>query len=299
MKKTKFLSLCLLVVTAFNFISCSGDVEPLDPAVELTPPQASSFFKVDFSNQTFQANTTIAYISANNILISGVKSTGQTVNILLDGTTARTYDHLSSILSYTQSPNSDYDYVNINELPDGNYVSNGSVVITAIDTNAKTISGTFSFTGYWSDFTDENPPAPIEFTNGSFTIPYTTSANPPSTGDSFFAKVNGTEFVDDLISTAYASSGESAWITITATNAQSRISVAVDDDAELGTHTITDDFFSNKARGVYQIGEITPSNAVSGSVTIISKSADRIKGTFQFTVGTGQAITEGTFDVEY
>lgn len=297
MKKNRFLSLCLLVVSTLGFISCSTDVEPLDPAVELTPPQASTFFKVDFSGQTFQANTTVAYISSGNILISGVKSTGQTVSIALDGATVGTYDDGNNIISYTQSPNSEYDYVNFNELPDGNYVSNGSVVITAINTTAKTISGTFAFTGYWSDFTDENPPAPIEFTNGSFTIPYTSSENPVG-GDSFTAKVDGVAFVGEVITTAYASSGESAWITINAKNtAQNTITVSLNDDAELGTHAITDGFGGN-ARGMYQIGQASPSTATSGSVTIISKTADRIKGTFQFTAGT-QAITEGAFDVEY
>ncbi|MDR6967451.1 hypothetical protein J2X31_001462 [Flavobacterium arsenatis] len=179
MKKNRFLSLCLLLVSTLGFISCSTDVEPLDPAVVLTPPQSSTFFKVDFSGQTFQANTTVAYVSSGNILISGVKSTGQTVSIALDGATVGTYDTDNHIISYNPSPNSEYDYVNFNELPDGNYVSNGSVVITAINTTAKTISGTFKFTGYWSDFTDENPPSPIEFTNGSFTIPYVSQMDNP------------------------------------------------------------------------------------------------------------------------
>ncbi|RZK11593.1 MAG: hypothetical protein EOO46_06210 [Flavobacterium sp.] len=299
MNKNRFLSLCLLVVSTLSFISCSTDVEPLDPAVDLTPPQPSSFFKVDFDGQTFQANTTVAYVASGNILISGVKSTGQTVSIALDGSTVGTYNTDTHIISYSASPNSEYDYVNFNELPDGNYVSNGSVVITAIDTNAKTISGTFVFTGYWSDFTNENPPAPIEFTNGSFTIPYISSENPPASDDSFTAKVNSVAFTGEFITTAYASSGESAWITINGKNTdQNTISVLLNDDAEVGTHPVTEDFGGN-ARGRYQIGQTAPSNATSGSVTIISKTADRVKGTFQFTVASGQAITEGAFDVEY
>ncbi|MFY0481294.1 DUF6252 family protein [Flavobacterium sp. PLA-1-15] len=299
MKKTKFLSLCLLVVTAFNFISCSGDVEPLDPAVELNPnPPAGSFFKVDFSGQTFEANTTVAYVASGNILISGVKSSGQTISIALDGATVGTYNTDTHIISYSASPNSEYDYVNFNELPDGNYVSNGTVVITEINMDTKMISGTFAFTGHWSDFTDENPPAPIEFTNGSFKIPFTSSGNPVE-GDSFTAKVNGAAFVGEVITTAYASSGESAWITINGKNtAQNSISININDDAELGTHAIVNEFGSN-AKASYQIGNAESSDATSGSLTIISKTDDRIKGTFQFTAVTGQAITEGAFDVEY
>lgn len=299
MKKNRFLSICLLLFSTLSFISCSTDVEPLDPAVELNPnPPAGSFFKVDFSGQTFEANTTVAYVASGNILISGVKSSGQTISIALDGATVGTYNTDTHIISYSASPNSEYDYVNFNELPDGNYVSNGTVVITEINMDTKMISGTFSFTGHWSDFTDENPPAPIEFTNGSFKIPFTSSGNPVE-GDTFTAKVNGDGFVGEVITTAYASSGESAWITVNAKNtAQNTISISINDDAELGTHPFTNEFGGN-AKASYQIGNAESSNSVSGSLTIVSKTDDRVKGTFQFVAGTGQAITEGAFYVEY
>jgi len=299
MKKIKFLTVCFILLSAF-LTSCSGDVEPLDPAVDLTPdPPAGGFFKVDFSDQTFQATTTVAYISSGNILISGVRSTGQTISIALDGSTVGTYNTDDNIISYTPSPNSEYDYININELPDGNYVNNGSVIITEIDTDAKTISGTFSFTGYWSDYTDENPPSPIEFTNGSFSIPYV-SSDDPGDGDFVKAKIDGIDFEDEIITTAFASSGEFDIITINGINEQDQqISLYINDDATIGTHVMTNEPVGNMVRASYGIGDANPSYSTIGSLTISAKTADRISGTFNFTTATGVVITAGSFDAEY
>ncbi|WP_026705002.1 DUF6252 family protein [Flavobacterium soli] len=299
MKRFKFLSVCFIVFSAF-LTSCSGDVEPLDPAVIVTPEQPEGgFFQVDFNGDTFEANTTIAYVSSGNILISGVKSTGQTVSIALDGAAVGTYDNENNILSYSPSPNSEYDYVNFNEDADGNYISNGSVVITEIDTEAKTITGTFTFTGYWSDFTDENPPAAIEFTNGSFSIPYISSED-PGDGDFVKAKIDGIDFEDEIITTAFASSGEFDIITINGINEQDQqISLFINDDAEVGTHVMTNEPLGNMARAAYRIGDANPSYSATGSLTISTKTADRISGTFNFTTTTGEVITAGSFDVEY
>ncbi|MFA9195706.1 hypothetical protein AAGV33_14940 [Flavobacterium sp. FBOR7N2.3] len=66
-----------------------------------------------------------------------------------------------------------------------------------------------------------------------------------------------------------------------------------------GNHTIINTIGAD-VQGYYEDanGEY---KAVSGNVTIASKTNDRIKGTFQFTTNGVPpfTITEGNFDVEY
>src|SRR5690606_41062736 len=81
-----------------------------------------------------------------------------------------------------------YAYVNF-DLEEG---TSGSVNITSINTQNQTISGTFTFTGWWSNDVDEIDP--IEFTNGVFeNIPYTGDPGTNPIGEDEFVAT-----VDDL-----------------------------------------------------------------------------------------------------
>lgn len=165
--------------TAFMFNSC--ETEPIDPAVldninnPENPNNTAGFFKVDFNGGTYVATTRTAIIDNGVILIGGSRgNNGENIGIILDGTTTGNYTD-SAIISYNPSAASEFDYVNL----DADFISNGIVVITEINTTTKIISGTFNFTGNWSDYDDANAPTSIAFTNGSFSIPYTTNSPDP------------------------------------------------------------------------------------------------------------------------
>jgi len=301
MKKIKLTMLFTAFLVAFTFTSC--DNEPIDPAVvvggenPVENPNATAIFKADFDGQTFTALTSQAYISGGSISISGFKATGETFTINVDGTTTGTYPANSNIIVY-QSAGTEFGYMGTH--PTDENANTGSIIITSINSANNTISGTFSFTGYWTDY-DDDTVAPKEFTNGVFTnIPYTTT-NP--TGDTFDATLNGNVFNDTDILVAEISLNEQTFISVAAENLNGdSITVSVRDNITAGTYAIsgatTDVVQVNFAPVTEDFG--TP--ASSGSVTITEKTATRIKGTFNGIVIIGDdtfTITGGSFDVEY
>lgn len=305
MSKIKYLSAFLLLFTAFNFTSCEGDIEPIDGTVVLNPggenPDGGTtepgLFKVDFDSQNFSTSSTQVYLSGGSIIINAFRSNGENFGFILDGTAVGTYAANKNFVTYTPA-GSEYGF-SADHPTDENF-DTGSVVITSINTTNKTISGTFHFKGYWSDF-DDNSVAPKDFTNGTFTnLPYITT-NP--TGDSFFAKVNGVEFVDNDIFTVESGSGTQNFISIAALNAaDEEITVSVNSSLAVGTYPITGATNSN-VNVIYALPTSDfGTRAATGNVTISEKTSTRIKGTFTATVtidAVNYQITEGAFDVEY
>lgn len=297
MKNIKFLSALVVLFSAFTFTSC--DNEPIDSALDPGDfgggGNTNAFFKADFNGSTWNANTSQAIVSGNLIQIAGVKSDGSTFGFFVEASTTGTYPANENLLAFNPA-GSEYGYwsTNINN-PEEN---TGSITITNIDTVNKKISGTFSFKGYWSN-ADETGVLPIDFTNGEFNnVPYITLED---TGDTFFAKVNGTEFVDVDILTAEIGVGSQDFISIAAQNsALDAITVSVRSDQGLGTYPITGNVATDVVQAFYDFDNVDY-QAVSGSVTILEKTATRIKGTFNFiTEGTPpNTVTEGSFDVEY
>lgn len=304
MSKIKYLSAFLLLFTAFTFTSCE-DIEPLDPTVVLNPGDGENpggetepgLFKVDFDGQNFATSSTLVYISGGSIIINAYRSNGENFRFILEGTTVGTYAANQNLVTYSPA-GSEYGFM-ANHPTDEDF-NTGSVVITSINTTNKTISGTFHFKGYWSDFDDDSV-APKDFTNGVFTnLPYT-STNP--TGDSFFAKVNGVEFVDNDIFTVESSSGTQNFISIAALNAaEEEITVSVNSSLAVGTYPINGAPNSN-VNVIYALPTSDfGTRAATGNITISEKTATRIKGTFTAKVtidATDYQITEGAFDVEY
>ena len=298
MNKLRFLSVIIILFSTFTLTSC--DNEPIDPAIDLNNPnnggnQTPASFKADFNGATWNASTTQAVVSGNMIQIVGLKNDGTSFGFIIDGSTTGTYPANTNILAYNPA-GSEYGYWSTNfQNPEEN---TGSIVITSIDTVNKKISGTFSFKGYWSNEA-ETGVLPINFTNGVFTnLSYVGSAE---TGDSFFAKVGGAEFVDtDILSITTTISGQE-FISIGAQDASlNSMTVSVRSNVGTGTYAITGNVATDQAQAVYEIADQS-NQAVSGSVTITEKTADRIKGTFSFVTNgtTPYAITEGKFDVGY
>jgi hypothetical protein len=297
MKNIKFLSAIFLILSVFTFTSCEN--EPIDPAIDLDDfggnNNGPAVFQADFSGATWNATSMQAIISGNFITIGGVKANGEGFGFLVEANGTGTYPANTNLLAYTPA-DSEYGYWSTNfDNPNEN---TGSITITNINTTNNTISGTFNFKGYWSDTTVTSI-LPVQFTNGVFqNIPYITQ---DQTGDTFFAKVNGTEFVDvDLLAVTIDINGQE-FISIGAQNANlDAMTVSVRSSLGTGTYNITGNTATDQVQAIYDFDD-TNYNAVSGSVTITSKSATRIKGTFSFVTNGASpfTVTEGAFDVEY
>lgn len=289
MKIVKSTSQLILLFLVTLFVSCT--YEPVDGTVEPMPDSGSNsgVFKADFSGKTWTANQTEALVSGHFIEIAAVNSKGETFAIMIEGATVGTYAANVNILAYNPA-GSEYGYWGLND--DNPSEDTGSVTITTVDTEKKTISGTFHFKGYWSD--SDNPKVPINFTNGVFKdIPYTTQEE---STDVFTAKVGGTNFV----ATDILASEINDFITIGALDANfNNLSIAIKNTLGIGSYTIANAVLAD-VQGYYE--DVNDEyKAVSGTITITSKTNNRIKGTFKFnTNGVTQfVITEGAFDIEY
>lgn len=297
----KKLSLFLVAFVAFTFFSCSSDNEPVDPVLAGQTGNGgnsggSVLFKADFNGSTWNATQAMAEIGGNYISIAGINNSGDNFAFMIDANQTGTYPANENLLTYNPVSGDGYGYWSVNNNnPSDN---TGSITITNINTANKTISGTFQFTGYWSDM-DNTSVTPIEFTNGIFqNVPYTGYTDPGA--DSFFAKVDGVEFVDTDILVATVNNV----IGVGAENAASQsMTVGMNDDLTPGTYTITGNVSTDVVQANYTpVSGGSSIQASSGSVTITSITADRVAGMFSFTVidgGTTYSVTEGSFDVEY
>lgn len=307
MKKNKLRILAILTVLfAAFFASCEN--EPIDSTIdpgENGNNPGPTVFKATFNGNTFTTNNVLAQIDDDGITIAAFKNTGESFAFVISETSTGTYPANENLLAYTPSATSEYGYWSID--PDSETTDTGSITITSINTVNHTISGTFTFKGYWTDFTDETPPAPITFTNGEFTnIPYTGEIENPNPGgeDTFFAKVNGADFVEDVIDVAIVSSdGFPDRISIVGSKESGeRIGLLIDEALPVGTYQITGPLTDDVVSASYFNAGLQ--SGQTGSVRITSKTATRIVGTFQFSAsnaaGTSSSeITQGAFNVEY
>ncbi len=293
----KYLSSLLIVFSLVLFTSC--DDEPVDDVLlqalnNQNNQPGDAVFKADFSGETWVADNVAAQVGGDLIRIVANKSNGQNFAFILDGVSLGTYPAKDNLVTFTPA-GSTFGYWGVN--PDNDAENTGSVTITSINTANHTLSGFFSFKGYWSD-TDVTNILPIVFSNGIFTdVPYTDVS---ATADTFYAKVDGTEFVDDEILTLEITAGSDTLIAIGASNAaDDSITIAVNSTYGTGTYPINPANV-NQTQARYVVGGVTK-QAQSGSITITEKTATRIKGTFSFvTNGSPTAnVTQGQFDVEY
>jgi hypothetical protein len=309
MKKSKLISFIFLILTTMSFVSC--DNEPVDNMIDLTEfgddnngsnNEDETVFKVDFSGSTWVADEAEAVKYTNSFQIGGIKnSTGQTFAFSLNGSTPGTYDSTSNLIIYepnSNNPTGDFYWALNTTNPS---ISAGTVTITNIDIVNNKVSGVFAFTGHWSDPTVTNI-SPIQFTNGVFNnIPFTVETNP--TNDTFYAKVDGTEFVEDQIDVSVVSaSGFPQSYSIVGAKANGEtIGFRIATYLGVGTYNFTGPFGQDLS-GTCVINNLLYTTN-TGSLTITEKTATRIKGTFNyvasnFTTSQTKSITQGSFDVE-
>lgn len=300
MKKFKIISAFFAVITALTFSSCQNEALDSDLLNIETPPPASgpALFKVDFGGQTFTASTAVAQIQGNALNVSGIRGTnGEAVSITIPGgVTTGTYTQAAQM--YVPTAAGGMFYSNMSTTGGG---LNGSVTITSINTVARTVSGTFNFTGHYADFTQNLPS--VVFSNGVFeNVPYTgevPGTNPnPDTTKYFRAKVNGT-----MIDFANVS-GFNLMDTyrLAGTNITNSMSISVPQTITVGTYPLGEDLTGVTAGYIPGSGLDAYYSLDGGSIVITSVSNGWIKGTFAFTGenfdGEIINVTEGSFNVQ-
>lgn len=310
MKKVLTYSIFILSVVFFN--SCEN--EPLT-GFDLTDPALTGngsntqngSFMVDFDSQTFVADQVSATISDEIINITGLRgANGEAVILTLNGTTSGTYQlgvqSGSSInaAAYNESNTSQSAWIAVT---DGT-TSQGQVIITEIDTVNLKISGTFSFTA--TNFLLNQTK---NFTSGSFTnVTYEDGFTNNNPTDSFFAKVDGVEFVEDGINAIKTSFAGSEIISISAIkNNGETLSLALDGTITTGTYDFDSGPFFNIAQ---YIGD-DPSHIYIGNgsftITLHDVANKRIEGTFSHIAEkvdptqtlADKNVTEGAFSITY
>jgi hypothetical protein len=301
MKRIRILALLMLV--AIGFTGCQ--TEPVDPAVlDNNPPEptlpGNASFTVQFGGQTFEADATQAIIEGGLITVGGMRGTdGETVAFMLAANAEGTYtasleNEDSVIFSYTPTANAEYTYNNFNDTG-----INGTVTISEIDEVNHTISGTFSFTGYYGD-TEANLP-PVMFTNGQFTdIPYQTDViNPGEDGEYFNATFGGEDWEFDIFGAA-ASGGN---LSLSANDFATSTMISlynIDEDIAPGTYPLGDDFTQGPVASVVLNDDMYTSS--TGTLTIVSNENGYIQGTFNFTATNlddqSIPVTNGEFNIE-
>lgn len=278
-------------------------VDPNDPN---NPNPQQGVFSVDFDGQTFVAESVSATVLDDVMNINGLRNNNNELVVLtINGSGTGTYQlgvsfgnpPLTNGAVYTEQNNT--SGVSWISAVQGGTESQGEIIVTEIDDVNNTISGTFSFTG-----TNPTLMESKEFTNGVFTnITYTTDIS-TTNNNTFFAKVDGVEFEENLLEGTLTSLAGTEILTITATkNNLESIGFFLPADIATGTHTFST--FSQPS-GQYNIGT-TSSNVADGTITISNhNTTDKIiEGTFEFTAapltGGGQtySITEGEFYIEY
>jgi len=324
MSKFKYLSAFLLLFTAFTFTSC--DNEPIDSNVVINPGEdeenpgggtGTGQFKVDFDGQTFVANITQAIVNEDYIAITGLKSsTGQMFQITIPegGVGTYTWDDFdatnplgtSFAMIYSQGNGTSgflsvyEDSPEFSEFPE--YTDSAVIAITEINTQNKTISGTFQFTGIrFADATGDRVEIKT-FTNGSFTNLSYAADTPSPSNNTFSAKVNGANYVATNV-TAIDMMGS---ISIIGRRGNvENISINVPNNIAPGTYSL---LFMGTYNGMYTIDNSGMGSFMSdtGSITISSHDTtnDKIIGTFNFDAGSlfsddEYSITNGSFNVEY
>lgn len=294
---SKFRVLILLFATLL-IVSC--EVEPIDSTIDIPQnnsnnPNTPASFKAKIDGVLWIAEVSEALIGGNLMAINAAigGDNGESFSFLIDGVAIGTYPAKDNFLTYSPA-GTDFGWTSSNF--DNPTENTGSITITNINTVTKTISGTFTFKGYWSEF--PSTIAPKNITEGVFqNVPYENYVDPAN--DTFYAKVNGVEFVEtDILAVTV---NEVIAIGAANTNNQS-ITVGVKETITPGTYPITGNQATDMVQATYKLNTTTSIASNSGTVTITSITSDRVIGTFSFTAVDGTTtytISQGAFDVAY
>jgi len=275
-------------------------------------------FKAKIGTEEFVANIATAVVTDNYVMVSGIRSSkGDLIQIILPSNKVGTYTWANSkenaekfVLAYAEKVDDD-GFVSISNedavfLEVKNYTDTAIIKITAVDKTKKTISGTFQFTGFRE--TDNGATQTKVITNGTFTnVPYTTDIPADDSEQILKAKVNGVEFIHDKVDvTGVTASGTYPYYSIVGKKNDGSISVgiSIDKSYAAGTYqasSTSPNSIEHVIAGTFKLNDLIYISK-SGSITIVSKTATKIVGTFDlvvqnFSINDEKTIT-GSFEID-
>lgn len=279
--KIKLLSAFLVLFTAIGFVSC--DTEPVDPVLVGENPEETgpASFTVDFSGETYETETVSAAIVNGITTITATRADGATFLIMVLGTTPGTYN--APLISYQPNPTAPNLYTNASTSG-----ITGSVNITSINTTTHKLTGTFNFTGYWSD-TAANMPA-VQFTNGVFTnIAYTGDVDVEPTDAVFTADFDGNTFTSDVKAGAVGVGLIGVYGQINSNGDLITISVFGDSEGTYTGDRVYAEFYHEDGENYYSFSSDSDGGSATVTVSEIDTVNHTISGTFSFTgIGSGE-----------
>lgn len=291
-------------VSAILFIFGCSKEKSFEKSNSVLPVPTAGDFTAKINNVPWSAadNQKGASIISGIINITGISSDNKQISITLNGTTTGTYlldQNSLSAGTYVDGNSPNILAYATNQGTDTSEAG-GKVIVTEIDANNSTISGTFQF----KVFRDMDSQQQV-ITEGIFNkIPYVTSLPPAVNTDTFFVKVDGVGWSPPSI-TATIRLG-SLVVAASEQDGSRNVGLFMPTTVTAGNYNL------NFATGTY-FGEYGPDSATilisdsTGTLQIIENntSTRRIKGTFQFPAkdissgGQSAVLTEGSFSVGY
>ena len=292
-------------ILAFSNSACQkefslDDIDSSLITLPSLPGGAKGIFTANIDGKKFTADkATVASFSYGAILLTGISNSGETLlfNVADSGLHTYSLDNESTRNGGVYTKDNENSYSTIGG--DSPAESGGSLSITSIDKEKKTVSGKFSMVVYRSIDKKQK-----KITEGIFTnIPYDTVPvqATPST-DTFKVKVEGVDFP------TYSVIGLNLMNTLSLTvNNQAgskTIGLVMPSDVKAGTYKFSPaemEFY-----GQYNVSASTYLVAYAGTLTILehNTATKRVKGNFNFEAKelTGEEkanLTEGYFSVTY
>lgn len=313
MKKNYVLFL-LLFALGISFTSCTKDFEDglnynngnqEAGSGNGNNPAGTGVFKATVGGNAFVANSSSAIVTDNFVLIAGIRTSNKDViQITLPSNKVGTYTWANSeddgekfVLSYGSATDENPFISASNEVAEffgvKDYTDTAIVTITAVDKTKKTISGTFQFTGF-RDLGDDKTETKI-ITNGSFAnIPYTETVPVEESYGFLNAKIDGVDFAENDIDVAsVSSSGVYPYYSIVAVKnggSDDSVLIGISQSYGVGTYQASsvtlnggEEELVNVANASCILDDLLYTTE-SGSLTITSKTATKIEGTFNFVV---------------
>ncbi len=289
----------LLAVICIGSHSCQKEYVPTEgDSTITTPPAVTGSFTAKIDGVQFVADKVAAATKAIGVIaITGQSTNGELIVLRVADSGVHVYSLDIQSLTNAAAYSKDNGVAYTSNGGEGG-LSGGTLSITSIDTNKKTISGTFSIKVYRQiDSTQK------VITEGIFkNISYDTNAIPPAnSSDTFRVKANGADF--PVFSTLGISVYNMINISASDQNVTKTVGISFPSDATPGVYTFTSfgpDYIAQYNIGnSYLVGE-------SGTLTILENNATtkRVRGNFNFhaseILGSQTAdLTEGYFSVVY
>ena len=293
--------LFILAIT-FGNSSCQKEfvIDNVDSSLITLPGGVMGSFTANIDGKKFTADKASgASLTLGTIVITGISNSGETIilSVADSGVHMYTFDIESTINVGIYTKDNEYSYGTVDgDLPSQ---SGGTLSITSIDKNKKTISGKFSMTVYRQSDKKQK-----KITEGVFNnIAYDPApVQPASSLDTFRVKIDGSDFP------AYSIVGLNLFNTISITvNNQAgtkTIGLIMPSDVKPGTYNYSPS--EMKFFGQYNSSSNSFLVANSGTITILehNTATKRIKGNFNFEAkeitGVRKAnLTAGYFSVTY